>query len=1744
MSNRKLVKAIQTLFRQIWKLSRSLSKGLVTWLLRALLITQRRPRQANAGFVLPTTVLLLLVVTLTVGTITYRAFNRTTQAIGERQQAIIYNAATPVMDRAKAKIEYLLREDDRRPGGVPSDFNLDAMLRNDPANPDGFTPIAPNPYTLPGETQVDVNKDGKLDAAWSYQIDSARGPQTVVYSVVLKDRNSDGSVNLRESNDQQKAAALVTRNGPLNLGGTSANPLCPSAARNPEGGWYPTATDTSRVLKTFQIDAAVIGSGSNRTITTLELQQDRQIDRGNKWGAWFRYDLEIFPGPTFNWNGAMHTRGNLIIGDSDNRFTGYMISSQGSCVYRRDASEVTVTEEESANSPSGLFQGQIIAGSLKTNTFAGASNFHIFQGAGVAPIRNAPSINADRDSVGTQPTGGVAALALDPIEVVTEDVSQARNPAAASRDPGWEGRAYFTGRRIYNEESPIPYLDDLYRADNRYGPKAVYDDNFQEVAKGTKKNGDEIESTVLPLIRDTAPPGAAESLGLDGYWERRARVEGLRLIVGQRLELGNPFGWVTPIDVNGDGDTLDAPMSSNTLVGLPPLPPRKATVPATALSTDPTDINSIPALPETWGDPLYPPDRVSTDPTQRQHEARQRRALRDNLAAVQSTAVYQWDVNNDYPLACLATTVHPGTQGTLDRSTDFRPTSFAQGELGAANTISLISNFFLGRGTNGWEFEPPAKNVTAFDTAITDPTSALRKGLKNLSRFAGDPRGAYPAVQDPLPVANGGTGQNIVHPYPRSTMWGNFSELRRVIDKLDGISPNGTAVTPVAYANLSPADKTVLHTAACTLGMLAYNVRTVEQFVPYNPGNQDIGTSTNVLSSLAQKLVNLTDLDINNREIGKPPNDSRRQNNPYTQVRYSSYPPEAYIERLKQIGATPDELRLAELIYLHYQVKRDRLFGFRGSPVYWYEYDYDPLTPGVQLQYVPLACNPDDFQGAGGTPTLNGGGANVVTRRLALARLCGAVRFKSALVPSLVATSETNLSLPTGLDTDKPFRYQGIDVEPRFPSLYYIFPRFTHDHDGKVEDLSTASANGQDGLYQAPGLLPTLLSQDQAEAPDGTPTSVAWVNDIDHRQPGNTNATERFGSGAFQAPELREVTNGRYNPLLLSPQGEQANQINSNSTLELPPEPFVVDPNIRGTGANDDRAVVASTFQYEKFTINDLESIRVLPRTLGGPTTNAADTTWTLFAVAAANPNCRPTADVPNVITRPDGACYSIPFQDKALFNGREIMNARVLDLNLDLMRRSVPTGSNDTLIPTGTTNPAGVADTEDRRSTSAVIYAFREDSIREDAIARPAVNRGVPLDGAMNAVRGPSAPPWTPNASAAADAFPTDPTLASNGISTKPVDYYPDPDRRINGFRLRNGVDLRRAPGGTINTANPVGMSFISDDPVYIQGNFNHHSTNGTDAPGNRLEEFTRLLTDNWDNFYQRQANEINTDFATPETDSWRPTEILSDAITILSADFVDGSIEEGFLDTGTSSYRNQPNPRNQPGRWLREVPWRSTTDQSDAPIVVSRNGNPLYCETNETPAPGTNYFNPFPCRRPREFGIDTASGAPLGGTSAYRDSASTSARQPASPTRINSIIVSGIVPSRAQQSYGGFHNFPRFIQDWGNRNLYISGSFLQLNFSNYATGPFDHDALEPGQAPTSTESIPYYSPPNRLWGYDVGLQYAPAGPVARRFVTIGSNWSEYYKELPVDDPYIANLRCAKVGTTRVVNDPTINCN
>jgi type II secretory pathway pseudopilin PulG len=743
---------------------------LVLRLLSSLKIPVDRGRIRERGFVLPVAILIVLVLSLvTVGLLT-RSTQRTIQTQVERAEQTVSRQLNAAIDRARAKIDYLLR-DPRLPAGTPTDAQLSAALMNDGAG--GLIPRDENePYILPDETQFVISTDIQVRnqsvrvraPAWWFLVDTDNNGvnDSVTAYTILHTRRAAGAGFEDGLTDTERARRLMIRSGPLQgsaLAACGDNPA--QQTINPNvGDWFQVRTALYKPFQIFAVTLPIQGADSTtRAISALQFQQDRKRDLLSKWGIFSRGDVEFFFTPGYNWNGAIYAGGSLFFRyGSNNLFRAFAISSEESCFYMpSDNSEITAFGELVAGAIG--YAGQQVSDTLIFDVHSGQQD--------VAPNVLARLNNQNFDSVQNQvePEN----VALDPLELhlfgrIRTRGTYAQDPAGWSVSPinvrrnpesGPPGRVQAGGFQSTEDQVCPPYVDDVYRADNRFGPKASYDrppvtpdpqrgcdvDTFAQrfgVGAGSPIPADARNNQNESLTEDNPPPGALSEVGLDGYWERRARVEGLRVIVGQRLELTRT-------------DSLPLPL-------VPPGDPE-----------DPTKLQAI---------------FIS-------NEARQRLTLRDNPAAVQATAVYHYSHEQGrFPIACLATVAHPGTPWSLQRASTF-PAGDQSNQLGI--------NFFTGEGTNVWEYDPtPMREQLR-------PGTPLWTALTNLANFAGDPEGAYPPRQEP----------GRIHPDPFITAFGNFSELRRAIDLVN----RGTSVD-----QLSLADQTTLQTAGCMLGMLADNI--------------------------------------------------------------------------------------------------------------------------------------------------------------------------------------------------------------------------------------------------------------------------------------------------------------------------------------------------------------------------------------------------------------------------------------------------------------------------------------------------------------------------------------------------------------------------------------------------------------------------------------------------------------------------------------------------------------------------------------------------------------------------------------------------------------------------------------------------------------------------------------------------------------------------------------------------------
>ena len=1538
-----------------------LSRRFMAGLLKSLFLINKPVRQDQLGFVLPTTVLLLLVMTLTVGALTFRTASRTQSTYLAREQQVIDNIAAPAVDRAKAKLEYLFTKDVRMPGsGAPSSDVLAVLMLDKTDSTLGITKTVKDPYTLPDEERLDINRDGNPDNAWSFSLDTG---DVVAYSLLMDDaidpayavddkgKLIGGTATPERNNDikiedttalgtKNKANNLIARNGPIN---TDESLSACGGGREPEQGWLPIST--AALEKNFQITAFVSsGQGEGRTNSALELQQVRRASKGNRWGAWFKYDIELNPGANFNWNGAMHTEGSMF---AANKFHAHMISSHNSCLYSDEASEITLAEidnngDDTISITDGDFQGQMVSG---TPAFGENKNnkaiVHIFNGLGKAPkitVDDGAKLTLDKDSLDGKDYKDLLKVQLDPVALFTQNVSKHRG-TDWKRSSNW-AKSAMAQDRVKNESQEAPYLDDFYRADNRYGPVPEYD-GYNWVSETTKKLGEEIldsDPNSNNLINETS--------GLDGYWERQALSKGLRVVVGQRLELGNKLGW---------------------------------------------NFNAATNKVVQNADPLYPPDAII------KNKQRQRVTLRDNLSAVQGMVVYHYQSDGgEYPLACVASTAHPGTRETLVNSRNFTKESFKS----STGDIDLISNFLTGKGTNGWEYDFPAKfkdTATAGTSTLSDYSfsQSLAKdrplgiALRNLAHFAGDPKGGSPSF---TPEQSDG----FVHPYPQMAMWGDYSILRRIFDeRLDSTTWNASLSISERYKKLSPADKSSLHSAACTMGLLGQNLSSLSDIdlIKSNEaaGGTKQGPAKGVGSKIWQAFIGSSKLtDKYCKADTTDPNNFICEANPTK---------EEMLAVVKAAGVTLDanELYIIDSVSDFTQVERDRKYGFAQAP------EYTPPSPftsswsakatkgkkGVYSFKFPDSCHP-------GSPN----------------------SFINAVFqPKSINENSANARDAAGLALV-------CATQPKYAALHYLFPLTDHDHN------------------------------------DGQPPLEGYIN----------------SKYIFDESSTDDVNDGY--------------------TYKV-----VGDDNKDGVDDAGEQGMKAIAFDYR--------TTWKLPRT---------DTTTS--ASGSLNPETMEIIDI-------DGSLDTVPLLDKVMYNGREGMAVRTLDIDLAKLTQT-KNGTGDYWVP------------DDQEAVSGIFYAAREDALREDSITRPVVGSGSSKTKwdeckTLGNLLGESKC-WMDLSKSA----PTDPPLSARsdgslvGISAKPVDFAPDPDRRPYGFRLNAHLKDTAGNDNQGDLSNKAtrswGFTFITDNAAYIRGEFNPHTKTG--AATDTLEEFDETLYDKkvsfGADFYNKRKTYNTDEFATKSTDRWRVTEVLADAVTLLSENFVDGAVQEGFIRSrdevstefknkanaaSSTSFHNQQRPLNAShNKWGGASDWLRVDGSNDAtlPIWVGKNGESQLANGTEVFTDATDEAK---FELPKE-----------------QDGEAKGIIDAKVPARMNATIIAGLVPSRDKQYYGGLHNFPRFLEDWNDDNLFIQGAFLQLNFSTASTGPFDVDAWEPGDTPESKERILYYKPPSRRWGYDVGLQYATAGPIAQRFVTLERPRSEHYRELPIEDPYVENLRCAKV--------------
>ncbi|MBE9126703.1 MULTISPECIES: hormogonium polysaccharide biosynthesis protein HpsA [unclassified Coleofasciculus] len=599
---KKLTKIAYSLYRQILKLSRSITKAVMNWLLRSLIVMGRRVRLSESGFILPTVTMVILVVMLLTTAIVFRSFDRAKNANNVRIDQALLNSATPAIERAKAKLDTLFA-DARLPRGTPSDASLYGILANN--DDDKYTFEDENRLKLAydidggGITNESTLGSGTLEnwetlsTAWRFPVDTdndGKFDSFTLYGVFFRSPS-------RETNGEFARARmpLDARVPPQDDGigsGFCEAALTTSAKLVSESGWYKSGSKLKKSFLVYTVTVPItniqeLGLNGNqyenytgsKGLSALEYQQDRaRIPLSNN-AVVYEDDLEISPGGDFFLNGRVMTNSNLFVAKAIGSAANirlYQVSSPKSCFYDEENSKIlaggnTVNSVALAAAPSGgnveihLFKEQETPATSQIST----ANQSV---KGVAPQNVAYNSKAYTDRINflvnswvatnalpTQPGTGAGVPNLkDPEDVQTRVKASQASQAEAVRLEALRGWFEDRTRRVpfaevpYNAAGTSPTFTAANRPIGEKDSLRPPKNWMYPVEPNDGKTATSYANVALNINGQKVQPPATEPQTLE--------KQSAELFVGDRALVGNnlPATWYKADNYNNNNGTFVA----------------------------------------------------------------------------------------------------------------------------------------------------------------------------------------------------------------------------------------------------------------------------------------------------------------------------------------------------------------------------------------------------------------------------------------------------------------------------------------------------------------------------------------------------------------------------------------------------------------------------------------------------------------------------------------------------------------------------------------------------------------------------------------------------------------------------------------------------------------------------------------------------------------------------------------------------------------------------------------------------------------------------------------------------------------------------------------------------------------------------------------------------------------------------------------------------------------------------------
>lgn len=355
---RQLRKSINALARAVLNLPQSLLQ-----LIRRFSRRPGQRQSTTAGFVLPTVTMVTLVVILTSATLVVRSIDRAKNASNFRVNQVVMNAAAPAVERAKAKINALF-EDSSLPRGTPSDAAVTGVFSNDRYDLDDEIrlQVAYDFGDVNGNLLPDGNLQDseRITTAWRFPVDTdnnGKYDSFTLYGVYYLSATSrartpvEARTRPQVLNAQSQAceaaagtsASLVGNDGWFDQEGVLKKAFyvyvtnVPITSLDPGQGFLLPTKDPYNDPNEYEV------FNGNRGFTAMEYQQDRaRIPLGNN-AVVYEDDLDLSSGTDLRINGRIITNSNLLGGERQNNLIRlYQVSSDESCFYDEENGKILV----------------------------------------------------------------------------------------------------------------------------------------------------------------------------------------------------------------------------------------------------------------------------------------------------------------------------------------------------------------------------------------------------------------------------------------------------------------------------------------------------------------------------------------------------------------------------------------------------------------------------------------------------------------------------------------------------------------------------------------------------------------------------------------------------------------------------------------------------------------------------------------------------------------------------------------------------------------------------------------------------------------------------------------------------------------------------------------------------------------------------------------------------------------------------------------------------------------------------------------------------------------------------------------------------------------------------------------------------------------------------------------------------------------------------------------------------------